>query len=87
MNLKENYNQIITLIEKSEVPCTVNLLENQILIETGRDVPDELDDELFDIAKRIGLSWGRDISSCAEQSGHTIIDSTRIRGNRKKWKV
>lgn len=80
MNYKEILNELIDL----NVPARVSLTEgNEVIVEMGRDYPDDISDIAWNILHKSGMKF----SLCAEASGYKLIESSSIHGGgpRKQW--
>jgi len=64
----------------------ITLSDHDIIVELGFDYPDELAHVSFDVAEQCGIS-SREISVCAESSGHKSIKICTINGGPKNWRL
>ena len=86
---REKYDKLASVLEKNGYPCRIKLQLNsrseyEICVETGRDCPEELDDNISDAAILCGFKHG-ELSLCAESSGYEVMDEQRIAGGPKKY--
>jgi len=64
----------------------ITLSDHDIIVELGVDYPDELAHVSFDVAEQCGIS-SREISVCAESSGHKSIKICTVNGGPKNWSM
>lgn len=64
----------------------ITLSDHDIIVELGFDYPDELAHVSFDVAEQCGIS-SREISVCAESSGHKSIKICTVNGGPKNWRL
>ena len=64
----------------------ITLSNNDIIVELGFNYPDEIAHEAFEIADQCSIS-SREISVCAESSGHKSIKICTVNGGPKNWSM
>ena len=83
--MEEKFDLLVKELEKRNVPCKVKLVKTpnstELVVEVGRDSPEELDDRAFEAISACKL----DIGICAEQSGGEVIKSERVCGGAKRY--
>lgn len=83
--MEKKFEQLVSELEKRKVPCKVKLVrfngKDELVVEVGRDSPEELDDRAFEALGACKL----DIGICAEQSGGEVLMSRRVCGGAKTY--
>ena len=86
VSLEEKYETFVEAIRKSGKGAKLTLTPNDIIVEFGFDYPDELAQLAFEAAGELGIS-SRELSVCAESSGHKAIKIDRVNGGPKNWNM
>ena len=86
VSLEEKYEAFIAAIKQSGKGAKITLTPNDIIVEFGFDYPDELAQLAFETADQLGIS-SRELSVCAESSGHKAIKIDRVNGGPKNWNM
>ena len=86
VSLEEKYDTFVESIRKSGKGAKITLTPNDIIVEFGFDYPDELAELAFDMADQTGIS-SRELSVCAESSGHKSIKINTVNGGPKNWRM
>mgnify|MGYP000061529716 CR=1 FL=1 len=64
----------------------ITLTNDDVIVELGFNYPDELAHVAFDIADQCGIT-SRELSVCAESSGHKSIKICTVNGGPKNWSM
>ena len=64
----------------------ITLTNDDVIVELGFNYPDELAHVAFDIADQCGIT-SRELSVCAESSGHKSIKICTVNGGPKDWSM
>jgi hypothetical protein len=86
VSLEEKYDTFVDAIRQSGKGAKITLTPNDIIVEFGFDYPDELAELAFDMADQTGIS-SRELSVCAESSGHKSIKINTVNGGPKNWRM
>jgi hypothetical protein len=82
--LKKNYDNLSSALEKQKVPSKIKLTDRDIIVELGWNYPDRLADKVFDAAESLGININT-INVCAESSGDTVLESKRTSGGVRRY--
>ena len=82
--LKNKYDLLVAELNSKEVPCVVNLGKT-IVIETGNNSPESLDDAIHDAICKIGLAYNKEVEVCGECCGYEFSESQRTNGRVKNF--
>ena len=86
ISLEEKYEAFVDAIKQSGKGAKITLTQHDIIVEFGFDYPDELAQLAFETADQLGIS-SRELSVCAESSGHKAIKIDRVNGGPKNWNM
>lgn len=84
--LEAKYEKFCDKFRASGKGAKITLSDNDIIVELGFNYPDELAHVAFAIADQCGIST-REISVCAESSGHKSIKICTVNGGPKNWSM
>lgn len=84
--LELKYEKFCDEFKASGKGARITLSDNDIIVELGFDYPDEIAHVAFDVADQCGIST-REISVCAESSGHKSIKICTVNGGPKNWRM
>lgn len=73
-------------LRNSGISCRASLTKDDVLIELGRNYPDDLGGAVFNILEKCGISPNR-FSVCAESHGHKSEKIVHINGGPKDWSM
>ena len=86
ISLEEKFETFCDMLKSSGKGAKVTLTPDEILVEFGFNYPDELAEMAFTIADDCGIST-RELSVCAESTGHKSIKICRVNDGPKNWSM
>ena len=84
--LEEKFEKFCDSFRESGKGAKITLSDNDVIVELGFNYPDELAHVAFDIADQCGIT-SRELSVCAESSGHKSIKICTVNGGPKNWSM
>lgn len=81
------FQKLVAGLEQAKVPCNVKLFNTGgIAVECGWNYPDEVYEQVYDVAKPLGLfDDTNDFSICAEVHGGVLEIQQRVFGGPKRY--
>ncbi len=86
VSLEDKFTAFCDSLESTGKGAKITLTPDEILVEFGFNYPDELAEIAFTVAEDCGIST-REISVCAESTGHKAIKICRVNGGPKNWSM
>ncbi len=79
--MRKRFDRLVARLQKTNLKVRVKMEANEIIVECGFNYPDEMAEELFNIADELSM----EITVCAEQHGGKVLDSITINGGPKRF--
>ena len=80
------FQKLVAGLEQAKVPCNVKLFNTGgIAVECGWNYPDEVFEQVYDVAKPLGLYKNPDFSICADVHGGVLEIQQRVFGGPKRY--
>jgi hypothetical protein len=79
--MRKGFDRLVARLQKTSLRVRVKMEANEIIVECGFNYPDEMAEELFNIADELSM----EITVCAEQHGGKVLDSVTINGGPKRF--
>lgn len=79
--MRKGFDRLVARLQKTSLRVRVKMESNEIIVECGFNYPDEMAEELFNIADELSM----EITVCAEQHGGKVLDSVTINGGPKRF--
>lgn len=85
-SLEQKFDGFCKSLESTGKGAKITLTPEEIIVEFGFNYPDNLAELAFSIAEECGISL-REISVCAESTGHKSLNVCRVNGGPKNWSM
>ncbi len=79
--MRKGFDRLVARLQKTSLRVRVKMEANEIIVECGFNYPDEMAEELLNIADELSM----EITVCAEQHGGKVLDSITINGGPKRF--
>jgi hypothetical protein len=79
--MRKRFDRLVARLQKTNLRVRVKMEINEVIVECGFNYPDEMAEELFNIADELSM----EVTVCGEQQGGKILDSVSINGGPKRY--
>ena len=79
--MRKGFDRLVAKLQKTNLRVRVKMEINEVIVECGFNYPDEIAEEIFQIADDLSM----EVTVCAEQHGGKILDSITINGGPKRF--
>lgn len=77
--MTQSFESVRQALTAAKIPCKLKQVDYELVIELGRDYPEELVDKIYDVVPNFKGSI------CADQSGGQLVKQVFIAGGPKKF--
>ena len=85
-NLEDLFELACEELRNASIKCRASLTKDDVIVELGRNYPDELGGNVFDILQNCGIGSNQ-FSVCAESHGHSAQKIVHINGGPQNWSM
>lgn len=79
--MRKGFDRLVARLQKTNLRVRVKMEINEVIVECGFNYPDEIAEEIFQIADELSM----EVTVCAEQHGGKILDSITINGGPRRF--
>ena len=79
--MRKGFDRLVARLQKTNLRVRVKMEINEVIVECGFNYPDEIAEEIFQIADELSM----EVTVCAEQHGGKVLDSVTINGGPKRF--
>ena len=79
--MRKGFDRLVARLQKTNLRVKVKMEINEVIVECGFNYPDEIAEEIFQIADDLSM----EVTVCAEQHGGKILDSITINGGPRRF--
>ena len=79
--MRKGFDRLVARLQKTNLRVRVKMEINEVIVECGFNYPDEIAEEIFQIADDLSM----EVTVCAEQHGGKILDSITINGGPRRF--
>ena len=79
--MRKGFDRLVAKLQKTNLKVRVKMEINEVIVECGFNYPDEIAEEIFQIADDLSM----EVTVCAEQHGGKILDSITINGGPRRF--
>ena len=79
--MRKGFDRLVARLQKTSLRVRVKMEINEVIVECGFNYPDEIAEEIFQIADDLSM----EVTVCAEQHGGKVLDSITINGGPRRF--
>ena len=79
--MRTGFDRLVARLQKTNLRVRVKMEINEVIVECGFNYPDEIAEEIFQIADDLSM----EVTVCAEQHGGKVLDSITINGGPRRF--
>ena len=79
--MRKRFDRLVARLQKTNLRVRVKMEINEVIVECGFNYPDEIAEEIFQIADDLSM----EVTVCAEQHGGKVLDSITINGGPRRF--
>jgi hypothetical protein len=79
--MRKGFDRLVARLQKTNLRVRVKMEINEVIVECGFNYPDEIAEEIFQIADDLSM----EVTVCAEQHGGKVLDSITINGGPRRF--
>ena len=79
--MRKGFDRLVARLQQTNLRVRVKMEINEVIVECGFNYPDEIAEEIFQIADDLSM----EVTVCAEQHGGKVLDSITINGGPRRF--